>query len=158
MSTLFVDTINEKTSGNGIAIPGHVVQIQSARSTAVSSTTSTTFVATNSTVTITPKFSSSKIFIYASSPLYSNADNGHVYTTIYRDSTNLNGGTKELQLHSAGDNSRGRWTNGNMMYVDSPNTTSAVTYTVYLKQGVAGTAYYDGSGGRAGITVMEIAQ
>ena len=27
MSTLFVDTINEKTSGNGIQIPGHVVQI-----------------------------------------------------------------------------------------------------------------------------------
>ena len=27
MSTLFVDTINEKTSGNGIAIPGHVVQV-----------------------------------------------------------------------------------------------------------------------------------
>ena len=27
MSTLFVDTINEKTSGNGVAIPGHVVQV-----------------------------------------------------------------------------------------------------------------------------------
>ena len=27
MSTLFVDTINEKTSGNGIQIPGHVVQV-----------------------------------------------------------------------------------------------------------------------------------
>ena len=27
MSTLFVDTINEKTSGNGIIIPGHVIQI-----------------------------------------------------------------------------------------------------------------------------------
>ena len=27
MSTLFVDTINEKTSGNGIKIPGHQVQI-----------------------------------------------------------------------------------------------------------------------------------
>ena len=27
MSTLFVDTINEKTSGNGIQIPGHPIQI-----------------------------------------------------------------------------------------------------------------------------------
>ena len=27
MSTLFVDTINEKTSGNGIEIPGHVIQV-----------------------------------------------------------------------------------------------------------------------------------
>ena len=26
MSTLYVDTINEKTSGNGVQIPGHVIQ------------------------------------------------------------------------------------------------------------------------------------
>ena len=26
MSILKVDTINEKTSGNGVAIPGHVIQ------------------------------------------------------------------------------------------------------------------------------------
>ena len=28
MSTLFVDTINEKTTNNGIYIPGHVLQVQ----------------------------------------------------------------------------------------------------------------------------------
>ena len=28
MSTLYVDTINEKTSGNGVQIPGHVVQVK----------------------------------------------------------------------------------------------------------------------------------
>ena len=28
MSTLFVDTINEKTSGNGVDIPGHVLQVK----------------------------------------------------------------------------------------------------------------------------------
>ena len=28
MSTLFVDTINEKTTNNGVEIPGHVLQIQ----------------------------------------------------------------------------------------------------------------------------------
>ena len=33
MSTLFVDTINEKTSGNGIIIPGHVVAIHNALKT-----------------------------------------------------------------------------------------------------------------------------
>ena len=33
MSTLFVDTINEKTSGNGIKIPGHVVQVVSTTNT-----------------------------------------------------------------------------------------------------------------------------
>ena len=29
MSTLYVDTITEKTSGNGVQIPGHVVQVVS---------------------------------------------------------------------------------------------------------------------------------
>ena len=27
MSILKVDTINEKTTGNGVAIPGHVIQV-----------------------------------------------------------------------------------------------------------------------------------
>ena len=29
MSTLFVDTINEKTTNNGVYIPGHVINVQS---------------------------------------------------------------------------------------------------------------------------------
>ena len=44
MSTLYVDTINEKTSGNGIYIPGHVVQMKRVVVSTVTSTTSTTFV------------------------------------------------------------------------------------------------------------------
>ena len=28
MSTLFVDTINEKTTNNGVYIPGHVLQVK----------------------------------------------------------------------------------------------------------------------------------
>ena len=28
MSTLFVDTINEKTTNNGVEIPGHVINVQ----------------------------------------------------------------------------------------------------------------------------------
>ena len=37
MSILKVDTINEKTSGNGVAIPGHVIQV---KQTVVTSTIS----------------------------------------------------------------------------------------------------------------------
>ena len=35
MSTLYVDTITEKTSGNGVQIPGHVVQVVSVKPTAI---------------------------------------------------------------------------------------------------------------------------
>ena len=39
MSILKVDTINEKTSGNGVAIPGHVIQV---KQTVLADTFSTT--------------------------------------------------------------------------------------------------------------------
>ena len=70
MSTLKVDTITEKTSGNGVQIAGHVIQVVS-----TTSTTSTTMTAINTwtniepTVTITPTSTSSKILISHSSSI-----------------------------------------------------------------------------------------
>ena len=64
MSILKVDTINEKTSGNGVAIPGHVVQIQTAQMQGGSGqSTSTSYVDTGLSVSITPKFATSKIIV-----------------------------------------------------------------------------------------------
>ena len=64
MSTLFVDTVNEKTSGNGVAIPGHVVQVQNATlAGGGEATTSTSYVDQGLTVSITPKYANSKIIV-----------------------------------------------------------------------------------------------
>ena len=54
MSTLYVDTINEKTSGNGIEIPGHVIYVDGNKLAADSSltSTSTSFVVTGSEITV----------------------------------------------------------------------------------------------------------
>ena len=77
MSTLFVDTINEKTSGNGIAIPGHVVQVQNGTTlTGGLSTTSTSYVATGVKVTITPTSTNSKIYITANSGIQNGTGGG----------------------------------------------------------------------------------
>ena len=56
MSTLYVDTINEKTSGNGVQIPGHVVQVQyrAVANTGFSTTSSSMVDLTNWYVDITP--------------------------------------------------------------------------------------------------------
>jgi len=145
------------TLGTARLPAGSVIQVVNHRNSAANTTTSTIFVATNSTATITPTSSTSKILIITNSPVYINGDNGHVYTTIYRNSTNLNPGNNELQLFSAGTSGTGRWTNGSMSFLDSPSTTSATTYTVYFKATVAGSAYYDANGGMAVMTVMEIA-
>ena len=54
MSILKVDTINEKTSGNGVIIPGHVVQVVNGR-TCSTATGGSTYSTTGNSVTITPR-------------------------------------------------------------------------------------------------------
>ena len=60
MSILKVDSINEKTSGNGVAIPGHLIQFKKFSGTAyvnVASNGTYVTIHTDSTFSITPKFS-----------------------------------------------------------------------------------------------------
>jgi hypothetical protein len=41
MSTLYVDTITEKTAGNGVQIPGHVVKVTRVQNTGINTTLAT---------------------------------------------------------------------------------------------------------------------
>ena len=64
MSILKVDTINEKTSGNGVAIPGHVVQTVTHQWTSAHTQTSTSFAdVSGSSFSFTPKFATSKLVL-----------------------------------------------------------------------------------------------
>lgn len=179
MSILKVDTINEKTSGNGVAIPGHVVQV---KQTVVTNTFSTAigpgFVElTDFQTNITPSSSSNKILIKGSLCV------GQYYWQtrgrILRDSTAIGLG------ETAGNRTPVTWNNNtydgssNTQYVmnsisfeflDSPSTTSQITYSldlggyntsynVYLNRSHSDTdasTYY----GRpiSTLTLMEIAQ
>ena len=65
MSTLFVDTINEKTSGNGIYIPGHVVQVKHAIYGTQTDISSGGYIDSGVTATITPHSTSFKILVIA---------------------------------------------------------------------------------------------
>ena len=82
MSILKVDTINEKTSGNGVLIPGHVIQtVDSSNSTLLSTSSSGTWVDSGETITITPKFATSKLhmWVYAAGEVYGAANQGSGY-------------------------------------------------------------------------------
>ena len=74
MSILKVDTINEKTSGNGVAIPGHVVQTVTSTNTLFTSTTSSTYTDLI-TVSFTPKFNNSSLIISCVCRYQENANN-----------------------------------------------------------------------------------
>ena len=64
MSTLKVDTIQGKTTAGTVAMPaGHIIQVKQNAITTQISTTSTSLGASGHTLSITPKFASSKILI-----------------------------------------------------------------------------------------------
>ena len=159
-STLYVDNLVEKTSGNGVHIPGHVMQVvQSTWGQANSNITSSSFTATGHTVTITPKLSTSQVLLYVlGGGQYLPQGNTMGSVTIYRGSTNIGSGTRGLQSFYTVGTTGFTITPHGMMVLDSPSTTSATTYQTYAKTD-GGTYQYNGSDrGNINFVAMEIAQ
>ena len=144
MSTLFVDTINEKTTNNGIYIPGHVLQVQQ---TVFKDTFSTSVGPSFAEVTglrcnITPKSTSSKILVRFSLNLSS-----QYYQTrgrILRDGSVIDGALGNtrgsrvrvsfnyVKYSGGSSNSTYDMAGVPVEYLDSPSTTSAVQYSLDL--------------------------
>lgn len=136
---------------------GTVLQVVQGSTTSNTSTTSTSFVASSLSATITPKFSTSKILAVVSSTATQVTQNKNSTYTIYRNGTNLGGGaTTGLSYYEIGA-APYQWIPMTMSYLDSPATTSAATYTVYLKVASGGTAYVNIGDISNTITLMEIA-
>jgi len=136
--------------------PGGVVQVvNAAYGTTYFSTTSTSFVSTSLTVTITPKFATSKILLLLQVECYNNTANYGGDLTIYRNGSNLASGSLGRMYPIVGQLA----INIPINYYDSPATTSATTYTLYVKSTNSSFAFnvfqdqYP-----ATITALEIAQ
>lgn len=163
MSILKVDTINEKTSGNGVYIAGHVVQFLSQEVTAYQGTGSTSLVASPFTLTITPKSAASKIKIMCGmNGFYMNTTAAGCDVRLYRNGANhLHLDNVSGYAHSSGQAHQAN--NPTWLAVDSPNTTSAVTYAIYWAIVGSGNMYMNNYLGgnnrtRSWYTVEEIAQ
>jgi len=160
MSTLFVDTITEKTSGNGVAIAGHVVQVvHSADATTDVNITSASFTHTGLTAQITPQYSNSKILVIVSQQarqLISGTGSMTSDIRLYRDGSAVTG-TNQRRLERSGWNGYVT-TFAGFVYEDSPNTTSQVEYKTFAKNatGDAVKFQHDDTDGR--MTLLEIAQ
>ena len=106
-------------------------------------------------VDITCSATSSKVFVLTSFQARS-SDTNLAHFTIYRDSTNLAGGDVHfVSINSAGGNFNCGVT---MQCLDSPSSTSALTYQVYCYHASGGGAYavLNDSAIAAKITVFEI--
>ena len=153
MSTLRVDSLQGQTAGTD----RYVVQVVNATHETAVSTTSTSFVTSGVAVSITPSSTSSKIFVSANIGGFYMAQNDDIYVTIYRDSTNIGVGTKNCFVDVHNDNAQGRYGSASMQVLDSPSTTSAITYTIYYYTGNSTAVYLNRQNTGLFLTAMEVA-
>ncbi|CAB5212626.1 hypothetical protein UFOVP192_38 [uncultured Caudovirales phage] len=134
---------------------GSVLQVVSSNTTTgTSSTTSASFVSSGFSLSITPKFATSKILVIASFNHNGSGTNPNVLSTLYRNSTNILNTTSGNQLYlNTGSNILIPVTLTNL---DSPATTSSTTYSIY-HLAVAGTSIINTYYGAVNLTLMEIA-
>jgi len=144
---------------------GSVLQVVQAAPNVQLNTTSTTFVATGTKVNITPSSTSSKIFVMCTSGLFwvnstsSTGTGGGL--TIYRDSTNINpsGGNQMIRNYRSGTGTSIQSGGCTLSVLDSPSTTSQITYEVYIQSiwNNPSVRWNDDDQDIAIITAMEIA-
>lgn len=142
MSILKVDTINEKTSGNGVAIPGHVIQV---KQTVVSDVFSTAIGSgfaemTDFRTAITPTSTTSKILVRGS--LFVGQQYYQAKGRILRDSTPIGIGDARgnrpqstwmnigYDAGASGSYTIYRCESVAFEFLDSPATTSEIIYSL----------------------------
>jgi len=143
-------TSDKLASGVG----GKVLQVVSATTSSATSTTSTSFVATNLSVSITPSSTSNKILIISHGSGSATSGN-ESYITLYRDATNL--GNATYGMINWGSSTTSMAEGFGLTYLDSPSTTSAINYKYYFKVSGGGTGYFNLNSQISSITAMEIA-
>jgi hypothetical protein len=131
---------------------GSVLQVVQSLLTTSTSTTSSSYVTSGLTASITPKFSTSKIFILLSAQARSDANkwlqtalfkNGSLLNKINEGLHYVNGSTITTQLSYS--------------FLDSPATTSSTTYALYFNSQASGTVSINIDSAVASIILMEIA-
>jgi|TARA_B100000073_G_C23582862_1_gene512966 hypothetical protein len=156
MSILKVDTINEKTSGNGVAISGHILQVKKSLATTSLQATSSTFVDSGHSLVITPHLATSEILLqlFAGGTQYNGGSPNDIQIRIKRNGTVIL--TNDRHMYSED----GTWNGVNYAtaYIDSPSSTSALTYTFEFNGNRARFNDNNGSANTSHFIAMEIAQ
>ena len=166
MSEIRVDAIKTragavpKASDLGINVTGNILQVITATDSTERTTTSTSFVTASNTLSIqiTPSSASNKIFVTASMSYITPSNTYSFFITLFRDSTNLGESTRGFGNLFSG--SSYNYSHATLQVLDSPNTTSQITYQPYIAVGnSAGTGgINNGSvGSFSTITAFEIA-
>ena len=136
---------------------GSILQVLTATDSTERQTTSNSFVTASNTlvIQITPSSASNKIFVTCSLSYITPGSTYSFFPTIYRNSTNLGASNGFGNLFSGSSYNYGHAT---LQILDSPNTTSQVTYQPYIKVGAnAGVGGINGTNTFSSITAFEVA-
>jgi hypothetical protein len=144
-------------SGQTLHAPGHMVQFEFHQHDPGGTTvTSTSLVDTGLTLNITPKFSNSHFYIVASMyESYTQTNNSSIQYAINRNGTVIGdhqGATIGYQSTNP------HYWNTTLTFVDTPNTTSMLTYKIQAKSPYGHAVYHNGDNTQTHLQVMEIAQ
>jgi hypothetical protein len=173
-----ISQINSNSLASGVPASanmpaGSVLQVVNAIKTDTSSTSSTTYADISGlSVSITPKFSTSKILVMLS--VDGSNDSGGMAIQLVRNSTAIAVGTgasgNQLNVtltNYYNNTDANSHRSSSITFLDSPATTSATTYKAQFRTGTSGNGYINRSTGAdnaaynmyavSTITVMEIA-
>ena len=160
MSILKVDTINEKTSGNGVAIPGHAIHIERVVSTADITVTTTTYTDVW-TINYTPKLTTSNVIFQYNALIRNFRDGSNDSRSNLRV---LHNGSAVYTVTSIGDYDYGgsgtwhKWQFSDATQYSNTNG-SQITWKLQLNRAGATDTRFGEAATTAGTAViMEIAQ
>jgi len=118
------------TIGSGDLPAGSVIQVVTSVTTNRTITTSTNYVSTGLSASITPISSSSTILIMTGQSGDNSGNNSRAVVSLFRDGTDLSSGGFGFQV--IGQDVRTQ-APANIVFSDTPNTTSSVTYDTRVR-------------------------
>ena len=144
---------NQLSGMTSVSMPtGSVLQVVQGLYTNNFNTTSTSYVDTGLSASITPSSTSSKILVMVSQQGFKAGSSDTYYYNILRGSTQI--GETRVQIQTTSQSSAGNY----LHRLDSPSTTSSITYKTQVHSDSGNIIYFQWSTeGSAAITLMEIA-
>ena len=157
MSTLTVKEIAAPVGYDLVMPAGHILQVVSMTWGGSTGGSSTSWFSAHGDylLAITPSSTSSKILAHYSYSGYNNVSGCVHATTLYRGSTNLSAETNGFAQHKTGDGDTEHFKHS-VTYLDSPATTSSITYQPYLRSSDGNTIGISGDSDHT-IILMEVA-
>lgn len=150
------------TAGNAVewsqfaALTGGRIIQSIVATTGTAYTTSSSYISTGHQATITPTSTSSKILILCSALLEQTnvyASAGISAVALYKNGSNVVSGSDwQMVAVSSGAN----YGSFALSYLDSPNTTSSLTYAIYFRAGNSANVVYNNNGNAGQLILMEI--